>query len=116
MQKLFISNKVKRISCGAAALLFFAALTLSAVFLAAEAGHECEGEGCHVCARMQECEAALRRFGGVLPGVFAAAVGAFFLLLRFVELLINALRGRDAVREDVLAEALAEVPDEEKEV
>ena len=42
-------------------------------------------------------------------------LGAFFLLLRFVELLINALRGRDAVREDVLAEALAEVPDEEKE-
>ncbi len=81
MQKLFISNKVKRISCGAAALLFFAALTLSTVFLAAEAGHECEGEDCHVCARMQECEAALRRFGGVLPGVFAAAVGAFFVLL-----------------------------------
>jgi len=43
-------------------------------------------------------------------------LGAFFLMLRFIELLVNALRGRDAVREDVLADALAEVPDDEKEV
>ena len=38
-------------------------------------------------------------------------LGAFFLLMRFVELLITALRGKAAVREDVLAEALAEVPE-----
>ncbi len=81
MQKLFISDKVKRISCGAAALLFFALLALSAVFLAAEAQHDCEGEGCHVCARMQECVNALRRAGGPLPSFFAAALGAFLLLL-----------------------------------
>ena len=45
-------------------------------------------------------------------------LGAFFLLLRFVELLIQALRNKDAVREDVLAEALADaledVPEEER--
>ena len=40
-------------------------------------------------------------------------LGAFFLLVRFIELLVNALRGRAAVREDVLADALSEVPDEE---
>ena len=34
-------------------------------------------------------------------------LGAFFLLLRFVELLINALRGKAAVKEDVLADAIA---------
>lgn len=39
--------------------------------------------------------------------------GAFFLLLRFVELLVKAVRGDAAVREDVLAEAMAEA--EEKE-
>lgn len=39
--------------------------------------------------------------------------GAFFLLLRFVELLVKAVRGDAAVREDVLAEAKAEA--EEKE-
>ena len=46
-------------------------------------------------------------------------LGAFFLLLRFVELLIQALRNKDAAREDVLAEALADalndVPEEERE-
>ena len=46
-------------------------------------------------------------------------LGAFFLLVRFIELLIQALRNKDAVREDVLAEALADalndVPEEERE-
>lgn len=34
-------------------------------------------------------------------------LGAFFLLLRFIELLVKALRGEAAVREDVLADAMA---------
>jgi hypothetical protein len=46
-------------------------------------------------------------------------LGSFFLMLRFVELLIQALRNKEAVREDVLAEALADaladVPEEERE-
>ncbi len=41
-------------------------------------------------------------------------LGSFFLLMRFVELLIQALQGKAAVREDVLAEALSEVSDEER--
>ncbi len=41
-------------------------------------------------------------------------LGSFFLLVRFIELLIQGLRGKAAVREDVLAEALAEVSDEER--
>ncbi len=41
-------------------------------------------------------------------------LGAFFLLMRFIELLVNAMRGKAAVREDVLAEALSEVPDEDR--
>ncbi len=42
-------------------------------------------------------------------------LGSFFLLIRFIELLIKALRGEKAVREDVLAEALSEVSEEELE-
>ena len=42
-------------------------------------------------------------------------LGSFFLLIRFIELLIQALRGKAAVREDDLAEALAEVSEEERE-
>ena len=42
-------------------------------------------------------------------------LGSFFLTIRFIELLIQALRGEKAVREDVLADALAEVSDEERE-
>ena len=41
-------------------------------------------------------------------------LGAFFLLIRFVELLIQAIRGQEAAREDVLAEAL-EAAEAEKE-
>ena len=43
-------------------------------------------------------------------------LGAFFLLIRFIQLLVNAIRGRDAAREDVLAEALAEVADDERQL
>ena len=42
-------------------------------------------------------------------------LGAFFLLMRFVQLLIQSLRGKAAVREDVLANALAEAPNEPQE-
>ena len=42
-------------------------------------------------------------------------LGSFFLLIRFVEMLVNSLRGKAAAREDVLADALNEVPEEERE-
>lgn len=42
-------------------------------------------------------------------------LGAFFLLLRFIEMFFQAIRGKAAVREDVLAEALEEVSDEERQ-
>lgn len=41
-------------------------------------------------------------------------LGAFFLLIRFIQLMIQSLRGQAAAREDVLAEALSEVPEEER--
>ena len=41
-------------------------------------------------------------------------LGSFFLLIGFIGQFVQALRGRAAVREDVLAEALAEVSDEER--
>ncbi len=41
-------------------------------------------------------------------------LGSFFLLMRFVEMLVKALRGEKAAREDVLAEALSDVPEEER--
>ena len=34
--------------------------------------------------------------------------GAFFLLLRFIELLIKAVKGQEIAKEDVLADAMAE--------
>ena len=42
-------------------------------------------------------------------------LGAFFLMLRFVEILIKAVRGQENAREDVLAEALAEADVNEEE-
>ena len=41
-------------------------------------------------------------------------LGSFFLLIRFIEMLVNSLRGKAAAREDVLADALSEVSEEER--
>ncbi len=43
-------------------------------------------------------------------------LGAFFLMIRFVEILIKAIRGQEIAKEDVLAEAMAEASlNEQKE-
>lgn len=45
---------------GAAVL---AAFLLSAFFLAAEAGHDCTGEDCPICAVLQMCEETVHKLG-----------------------------------------------------
>lgn len=59
----------------AAAVLFV--ILGSVVFLAVEAGHDCSGHGCPVCAQLEACEEALQTLalaaGAALPAAGAAA-------------------------------------------
>ena len=45
-------------------------MLLCAVFIAAEAGHDCSGDGCHVCVHMRLCLDMLQSL------LFAVIVGA----------------------------------------
>lgn len=50
-------------------------LLLSAAFIAKEAGHDCSGEDCPVCAVIAQCENTIRRIGsGLIPVIAAVAV------------------------------------------
>lgn len=49
-------------------LFLLLAFLLSALFLAAEAGHRCSGEDCPICICMQLAERVLRQIGGAVLG------------------------------------------------
>ncbi len=55
-----------------AAVVLFVMLT-SAFFIAAEAGHDCIGDGCEICCQVNACRAVLR---GLALAVIAAALAA----------------------------------------
>lgn len=94
----------KRIAAILVALLFGAAVLLSAFFIAAEANHNCAGDNCSVCGFIYACGNILRIFGGavigslpVLPALFSrigfngAAVNTHrtFSLFAQKEMLLN---------------------------
>ena len=62
-------EKQRRIAAGFLSLLILAAVLFSAVFIAAEADHDCAGENCSVCVCIRCCAEFLSR---LLPGVIAA--------------------------------------------
>ena len=73
-------SKAKRMAAGIMGLLLLAVVLLSALFLAAEADHDCAGEDCPICAVMQACANTLRRYGGAAAARPAAAVPVVFFL------------------------------------
>lgn len=69
---------IKRAAVCAAAVIIFAAAALSHLYIAAEAGHDCSGADCPICACVRLCENILSLLeGGTSACVFAAAA-AFF--------------------------------------
>lgn len=64
----------RRLLAGVLALLVLLALLVSALYLIAEADHDCTGEDCHVCAQLRLCENLLRRFAAVAVTAAALAV------------------------------------------
>lgn len=59
-----------------AAVVLFVMLT-SVFFIAAEAGHDCIGDGCEICRQVNACRAVLRGLAlAVIAAALAAAAGA----------------------------------------
>ena len=51
----------------------------SAVFVASETHHDCQGDGCPVCEILQQCENNLNQLGsGIIP-LAVAVMAAFYL-------------------------------------
>ena len=74
-------KKQKRSLAAVLAGLVLAAVLFSLLFLAAEAGHDCIGEDCHICGQMDVCMRLLQAVGVMLfissaekTAVWAAAV------------------------------------------
>jgi len=66
-------TRYKRTAGILAVLLLFAVL-FAILFVVLEAGHECCGDGCEVCARIQICLDLLRKLVPyILPGALTAA-------------------------------------------
>ncbi len=89
-------TKKKRIIATVLAVVFALAVALSLVFIAAEADHDCSGEGCPVCELLALCR-------GVLRGVLAAAFVCLAAALRTAALSRSA---RSALRAAVTPASL----------
>ncbi len=69
------SNKIIAAIMG---VMMLVVVLVSASYVAVESGHDCTGEGCPICACINQCENTLRQVGGgvdfqadtVLPVVF----------------------------------------------
>ncbi len=89
MQDLRFSNK-NRIAATMIAVMVIVFMLFSALFIAVETAHHCDGEDCPICSSIQQCENIFHHVGGgltilisaLLPIIFAVtatAVSTFFL-------------------------------------
>ena len=62
--------------------VLFVMLT-SAFFIAAEADHDCDGDGCEICCQIDVCRAVLRGLALIVIAAALAAVGCVALRCDF---------------------------------
>lgn len=78
----------KRTMAGIMGLMLLAIVLFSVFYIAAETGHNCQGEDCPVCACIQVCDKTLQRMGaGETAAVSVAFPVLFFSLLPFFSVL-----------------------------
>ena len=74
----------KRIAAGIMGIMMLVVVLFSACFIAFEADHDCEGDDCHICACIRQCEIILNQAGDVtVQAVEATAVVIFFISALF---------------------------------
>lgn len=77
-----------------AAIMCFALLFVmvsSATYIVIEANHNCTGDGCPICHKIQICRQVLNTVGTALVRA-AVSLGAFFLLIAPVHTLFRAAK------------------------
>lgn len=88
-------EKARRVTASLASLFLVAFVLLSCVFISREAGHDCEGEDCPICACIVQCENVLRQMGGAL-------IAACFAVLLISRIFLEVCRAVDFFRRDSL--------------
>ncbi len=69
-------KKTKRAAVILACVLFFAML-FSVLFIAHESQHDCSGNNCSVCMKIEACESALRNISGAVSAAAVLAAVSF---------------------------------------
>ena len=75
------TTRAKRIAAGVMGLMMLVLVAFSAFYIAAEADHDCCGEGCPICACIHQCENTLRGIGDGAAVRCAAVAPAVLILL-----------------------------------
>ena len=57
------NSRPHRTAAGIVTILLLVAMLFSVLFLAVEAGHDCEEEHCPICECIRQCESSRRQFG-----------------------------------------------------
>ena len=83
-------SKALRIAAGIMGLMMLVLVAFSAFYIAAEADHDCCGEGCPICACIHRCENTLRGIGDG-PAVRSAIVAPVILFLLAAAFIIPAV-------------------------
>lgn len=78
------TSKAVRIAAGALCVMLLVVVLFSAFYIAAEADHDCCGEGCRICVCLHHCRSILHQFGIGRAARYAAVVPVFAVLIAAV--------------------------------
>ncbi len=79
-------KRLRRIAASLMGFLLLFVLLFSSFYIAAESQHECDGEDCHICSVLEQCENTLQQIG--TAGNVRTAVSVAVLLLVFAACLV----------------------------
>lgn len=77
-----------RIIAASVLIVLLAVMLFSSFFVAIEADHDCQGEGCSVCLQMEQCEALLR----VMSDTLISVISKLLLFMSPLLLLISGIK------------------------
>ncbi len=78
MAKDFLLKVYRALGC-IMSIIMLVLMLLSLFFIAAEAGHDCHGEDCHICEVIEQCRKTVRRVGETTVRFFAVTLPLMIL-------------------------------------
>ncbi len=97
MTHSFLKTNMRKISLLTCVILVTITL-FSHFYLAMEAGHDCDGEDCPICACMTICEGVLHQVGGAAP-----LVAAIIFFIGFIFLDMPIIRTSSVINSSLVA-------------